>query len=71
MFLIVIGLKNLSALLGLVRAAQHLRARTFDEDALEHHLHDRGFLARIRTHRAEGHPAVAPLPRRSAVGTGL
>ena len=47
MFLIVIGLMNLSALLGLVHAARHLRAGTFDEDALEHHLHNRGFLARI------------------------
>jgi len=47
MFLIVIGLMNLSALHGLVHAARHLRAGTFDEDALEHHLHNRGFLARI------------------------
>ena len=46
-FLIVIGLMNLSALLGLVHAARHLRAGTFDDDALEHHLHNRGFLARI------------------------
>lgn len=47
MFLIVIGLMNLSALLGLVHAARHLRAGSFDDDALEHHLHNRGFLARI------------------------
>lgn len=47
MFLIMIGLMNLSALLGLVHAARHLRAGTFDDDALEHHLHNRGFLARI------------------------
>jgi high-affinity nickel-transport protein len=47
MFLIVIGLMNLSALIGLVHAARHLRAGAFDEDALEHHLHNRGFLARI------------------------
>ena len=47
MFLIVVGLMNLSALLGLVHAARHLRAGTFDEDVLEHHLHNRGFLARI------------------------
>lgn len=47
MFLIVIGLMNLNALIGLVHAARHLRAGTFDDDALEHHLHHRGFLARI------------------------
>lgn len=47
MFLIVIGLMNLSALLGLVHAARHLRAGTFDDAALEHHLHNRGFLARL------------------------
>ena len=47
LFLIVIGLMNLSALLGLVHAARHLRAGTFDDAALEHHLHNRGFLARI------------------------
>ena len=47
MFLIVIGLMNLSALLGLVHAARHLRAGTFDEEALEHHLPNRGVLARI------------------------
>ncbi len=46
-FLIVIGLMNLSALLGIVHAYRHLRAGTFDEEHLEHHLHNRGFLARI------------------------
>ena len=46
-FLIVIGLMNLSALFGIVHAYRHLRAGTFDEDQLEHHLHNRGFLARI------------------------
>ena len=47
MFLVVIGLMNLSALVGIVHAYRHLRAGTFDDDALEHHLHNRGFLARI------------------------
>ncbi|WP_242497359.1 HoxN/HupN/NixA family nickel/cobalt transporter [Nocardioides oleivorans] len=46
-FLIVIGLMNLSALLGIVHAYRHLKAGTFDEEHLEHHLHNRGFLARI------------------------
>lgn len=46
-FLIVIGLMNLSALVGIVHAYRHLRAGTFDEEHLEHHLHNRGFLARI------------------------
>lgn len=46
-FLIVIALMNLSALLGIVHAYRHLRAGTFDEEQLEHHLHNRGFLARI------------------------
>ena len=46
-FLIVIGLMNLSALVGIIHAYRHLRAGTFDEEHLEHHLHNRGFLARI------------------------
>ncbi|MBD3913041.1 HoxN/HupN/NixA family nickel/cobalt transporter [Nocardioides hwasunensis] len=46
-FLIVIGLMNLSALNGIVHAYRHLRAGTFDEAHLEHHLHNRGFLARV------------------------
>ena len=45
--LVVIGLMNLSALVGIVHAFRHLRAGTFDEEHLEHHLHNRGFLARI------------------------
>jgi len=46
-FLIVIGLMNLSALVGIFHAYRHLRAGTFDEEHLEHHLHNRGFLARV------------------------
>lgn len=46
-FLVLLGLMNLSALLGIVHAYRHWRAGSFDEDALEHHLHQRGVLARI------------------------
>jgi high-affinity nickel-transport protein len=46
-FLIVIGLMNLSALFGIVHVYRHMKAGTFDEEGLEHHLHNRGFLARI------------------------
>jgi nickel/cobalt transporter (NiCoT) family protein len=46
-FLIVIGLMNLSALLGIVHVYRHMKAGTFDEAGLEHHLHNRGFLARL------------------------
>lgn len=45
-FLLVVGLMNLSALLGIVHVYRHLRAGTFDEDQLNHHLHNRGLLAR-------------------------
>jgi high-affinity nickel-transport protein len=46
-FLIVIGLMNLSALVGIWHAYRHLKAGTFDEEHLEHHLHNRGFPARL------------------------
>lgn len=46
-FLIVIGLMNLTALLGIIHIWRHMKAGDFDEEALEHHLHHRGFLARI------------------------
>ncbi len=46
-FLLVLGLMNASALLGIVHAYRHWRAGTFDEEALEHHLHQRGLLARV------------------------
>jgi high-affinity nickel-transport protein len=46
-FLIVIGLMNLSALLGIIHVYRHMKAGTFDEEHLEHHLHNRGFLARL------------------------
>ncbi|MDO7868311.1 HoxN/HupN/NixA family nickel/cobalt transporter [Nocardioides jiangxiensis] len=47
LFLVVVGLMNLSALGGIIHARRHLKAGTFDEHRLEHHLHNRGFLARI------------------------
>lgn len=47
MFLIVLGLMNLSALVGIAHAYKHVRAGTYDENKLDHHLHNRGFLARI------------------------
>ncbi len=46
-FLIVLGLMNLSALAGIWHAYQHVKAGTFDEEHLEHHLHNRGLLARL------------------------
>ena len=57
-FLIVIGLMNLSALFGIVHVYRHMKAGTFDEEHLEHHLHNRGFLARIfkRTMRRVSKP---------------
>ena len=57
-FLIVIGLMNLSSLFGIVHIYRHMKAGTFDEAALEHHLHNRGFLARIfkRTMRRVSKP---------------
>jgi len=46
-FLILIGLMNISALVGILHVYRHLRAGTFDEEKLHHHLHNRGFLARL------------------------
>lgn len=46
-FLIVIGLTNLSALFGIFHIFQHMRAGSFDETELEHHLHQRGLMARV------------------------
>jgi high-affinity nickel-transport protein len=47
MFLIAIGLMNLNALAGIVHVYRHLSAGTFDEEELHHHLHNRGFVARL------------------------
>jgi high-affinity nickel-transport protein len=46
-FLILIGLMNISALVGIRHVYRHLRAGTFDEEQLHHHLHNRGFFARL------------------------
>ena len=46
-FLLLIGLMNLSAAVGIARVFQRMRTGRFDEAELEHHLHNRGFLARI------------------------
>ena len=46
-FLVVIGLTNLVAAVGIARVFRGMRRGEFDEAALEHHLHNRGFLARL------------------------
>ena len=46
-FLIVVGLMNLSALMGILHVYRHHKAGTYDEDQLHHHLHNRGFVARL------------------------
>lgn len=46
-FLLVIGLMNLSAAIGIARVFRRMRTGQFDEAELEHHLHNRGFLARL------------------------
>jgi nickel/cobalt transporter (NiCoT) family protein len=46
-FLLVIGLMNLGAAVGIARVFRRMRSGEFDEAELEHHLHNRGFLARL------------------------
>jgi len=46
-FLLAIGLMNLTATVGIVRVFRRMRAGHYDEAELEHHLHNRGFLARL------------------------
>ena len=46
-FLLLIGLMNLGAALGIARIFRRMRAGEYDEAELEHHLHNRGFLARL------------------------
>jgi len=46
-FLVVIGLMNLVAAVGIARVFRRMRAGEFDEAELERHLHNRGFLARL------------------------
>jgi high-affinity nickel-transport protein len=46
-FLVVIGLMNLVAAVGIAQVFRRMRRGEFDEAELERHLHNRGFLARI------------------------
>jgi nickel/cobalt transporter (NiCoT) family protein len=46
-FLLLIGLMNLGAAVGILRIFRRMRAGVYDEAELEHHLHNRGFLARL------------------------
>jgi high-affinity nickel-transport protein len=46
-FLLLIGLMNLVAAVGIARVFRRMRTGQFDEAELEKHLHNRGFLTRI------------------------
>lgn len=46
-FLLLIGLTNLVAVVGITKVFLGMRRGELDEAALEHHLHNRGFLARL------------------------
>src|SRR4051812_37666757 len=46
-FLVLIGLMNLVAAVGIARVFRRMRTGEFDEAELERHLHNRGFLARL------------------------
>ncbi len=46
-FLLLIGLMNLSAAVGIAGVFRRMRTGEFDEAELERHLHSRGFLTRI------------------------
>jgi len=46
-FLLVIGLLNLVSAVGIARVFHRMRSGRYDEAELEHHLHNRGFLARV------------------------
>ncbi len=46
-FLILIGLTNLFAVVGIARVFRRMRSGDFDEVELERQLHNRGFLARL------------------------
>jgi high-affinity nickel-transport protein len=46
-FLVLIGLMNLVAAVGIARVFRQMRTGEFDEAELERHLHNRGFLARL------------------------
>jgi nickel/cobalt transporter (NiCoT) family protein len=46
-FLLLIGLMNLGSAIGIAKVFRRMRAGEYDEAELEHHLHNRGFLARL------------------------
>jgi high-affinity nickel-transport protein len=46
-FLVLIGLMNLTAAVGIGRVFRRMRTGEYDEAELERHLHNRGFLSRI------------------------
>ena len=46
-FLVIIGLTNLASVVGIVRVFRGIRTQGLDEHELEHHLHSRGFIARL------------------------
>ena len=46
-FLLLIGLMNLIAVVGIVKVFRRMRTGDFSEAELERHLHSRGFLARL------------------------
>jgi high-affinity nickel-transport protein len=57
-FLVLIGLLNLVSLVGITRVFRRMRRGVLDEAELEHHLNNRGFLARLlgRVMRSVGKP---------------
>src|SRR4051812_38291307 len=46
-FLLLIGLMNLVAAIGIAKVFRRMRSGAYDEAELEHHLNNRGFLARL------------------------
>ena len=46
-FLLLIGLMNLGSAVGIARVFRRMRTGEYDEAELEHHLHNRGLLARL------------------------
>jgi high-affinity nickel-transport protein len=46
-FLLLIGLMNLVAAVGIAKVFRRMRSGAYDEAELERHLHNRGFLARL------------------------
>jgi nickel/cobalt transporter (NiCoT) family protein len=46
-FLLLIGLMNLGSAVGIAQVFRRMRTGEYDEAELEHHLHNRGFLARL------------------------